>query len=344
MVRESPSGTTAARHNEAMASLSVSSPLKDATVAWSEIVAHPELVLGHYAPDLVAGQGFQVLSHSGGGAIGRIRSVHAGGATFTWGLPHWPDPGLFVLSVANGLRFEATGVPEAEVTRTRRHWQDTADAAARYLGSHNPATDAPVDAVLFDADGVLQQPRTGWLDEFVRLGGPGFVVDAFTAELECLSGKGDLRPLLEALLERSATGGTVDEVLAAWHDIVVDPDALALVERVRRAGLTVGLATNQQSYRGAHMRDVLDLDRHFDHTFYSFEVGHAKPSPAYFEQVAADLDIAAQRIVFIDDAPANIVGARAAGLRAVLHRSSRGADGLAEDLRSVGVPLSPAGH
>ena len=322
-----------------MASLSVTSPLTDASTAWLEIVAHPELVWGFYAPDLAPEQDFQVLSYSGGGAAGRIESVEHRRVSFTWGQPHWPEPGHFVLSISDVLRFDASHVPEAELSRTSAHWQLTADAAGRYLRSRNAPTDAAPSALLFDADGVLQMPRPGWLERFVQIGGEEFVVDAFAAELDCLAGKADLRPMLQSLLQRAGTGGTVDQVLAAWHDIVVDPDALALVAQVRQSGLTVGPATNQQSYRGAHMRNVLDLDRHFDHTFYSYEVGHAKPSTAYFEQVAAQLQVPAGQIAFVDDAPANIVGARAAGLQAVLHRSSGGANGLADDLRSLGVPL-----
>jgi putative hydrolase of the HAD superfamily len=199
-------------------------------------------------------------------------------------------------------------------------------------------------AVLFDADGVLQVPRPGWLSDFVRLGGPNFVVDAFAAERECLAGGGDLRPLLQTVLDQGGTGTTVDEILTIWHDIVIDDEAIALVDRVRRAGLVTALATNQQSYRGTHMREVLDFDRHFDRTFYSYEVGYAKPSVDYFSHIVEALAVPAAQVAFVDDAPANVVGARAAGLRAALHRTSTGAAGLADQLRALGVPLAAAHH
>ena len=322
-----------------MSSLSITRPLPDAATLWNEITAHPELLFGHFAPDLEPGRSYRVISQSGSGAEGRIEAVGAGTATFGWGQPSWPAPGRFVLTVGEAFELAATGVPDDALAETAAHWDRIADGAVAYLRSTNPTSDEPPAAVLFDADGVLQAPREGWLDEFVRLGGRTFVVDAFTAELQCLDGTNDLAPMLQTLLDEAGTGGTVDEVLDVWHDIVIDPDALALVGAVREAGLSTGLATNQQSYRGAHMRDVLDFDRHFDHTFYSYEVGHAKPSAAYFGHIVAHLGLPADRVAFVDDAPANVTGARAAGLRAVLHRTRVGASGLLEDLRSLGVPV-----
>ena len=93
------------------------------------------------------------------------------------------------------------------------------------------------------------------------------------------------------------------------------------------------------SYRGGHMRHVYGIDRHFDHAFYSYEVGHAKPSPAFFGHIVAELGLPAEQVAFVDDAPANVRGARLAGLRAALHRVGDGASGLAADLAGLGVPI-----
>lgn len=317
----------------------VTRPLTDPAAAWDEIVAHPELVWGHFAPDLEPGREYQVVGFTGSGAQGRIESVRDRGTTFTFARPGWPAASRVELVVSDALQITVRDVPAAAAEELGAHWEQVADGVAAYLNSRNPASDAPVEAVLFDADGVLQMPGAGWLDEFTRLGGPRFVVDAFAAEVECLAGGGDLRPRLQRLLDEAGTGGTVDEVLAAWHTIDVDDAVLALVGRLRAAGVTVGLATNQQSYRGAHMRDVLGLDEHFDRSFYSYEVGHAKPSAGYFEHIVADLTVPADRIAFVDDAPPNVVGARQVGLRAALHRTTAGSAGLATALAGLGVSV-----
>ena len=322
-----------------MASFSLSRPLADPSAAWPEIVAHPELIWGHFAPDLVAGRSYQVISHSGGGAEGSIDSVQDGAVGFTWGRPGWPAAGRFAVAVGEELQITADALPDQMRDAGLAHWTAVAQGIAEYLNSRNARTDDPVAAVLFDADGVLQLPRDGWLDEFTRLGGPNFVVDAFTAELECLAGNRELRPTLERLLAEAGTGATVDEVLTVWHDIVVDPEALDLVRHLRRQGVLVGLATNQQSIRGGHMRRT-GFDEHFDRTFYSYEVGHAKPFGEYFRHIVAELGVPADRIAFLDDAPANVVGARACGLRAALHRTSDGAAGLAASLTQMGVVVA----
>jgi putative hydrolase of the HAD superfamily len=322
-----------------MTAFTLSAPLRHPETAWAELTAHPELLFGHGAPDLVAGRGYAAMSQRGSGGVGTIEAVQPGRIEFTWGGPDWPQPGRFVVFVGPELVVDARAIPEADGDAARAHWQHLLNGAVAYLDSANPGHHAPIAAVLFDADGVLQVPRAGWLDDFVRLGGPDFVVDAFAAEVQCLAGRGDLRPLLQGLLDRAGTGSTVDDVLAVWHDIVVDDAALALVARLRSQGLLVGLATNQQSYRGAHMREVLGFDAHFDQVFYSYEVGHAKPSEAYFEHIAATLQLPPDQIAFVDDAPPNVVGARAAGLRGALHRTSAGAEGLAADLRALGLSV-----
>lgn len=135
----------------------------------------------------------------------------------------------------------ARAVPETEADAARGHWERMVRGAAEYLNHPNADPDAPVRGVPFDAAGVLQWPREGWLADFTRAGGDTFVVDALRAELACLAGGDDLRPRLETLLAASG-GGSVDEILEIWHDIVIDAEALAVVDRVREAGLAGDLA------------------------------------------------------------------------------------------------------
>lgn len=327
-----------------MAAFTLTAELTAPADAWAELSAHPELLFGHHAPDLVPGTDYVAHSQFGSGGRGRIEAVQPGRIEFTWGGAEWPQPGRFVLFVGDALTVDARAVPDEDADEARAHWERMLQVASAFLNTPNPAPDAEVAAVLFDADGVLQQPRPGWLDDFVALGGKRFVVDAFAAERDCLAGGAELKPLLEDLLAASGSGGTVEQVLDVWNDIVVDPEALAVVDAVRGTGVDVGLATNQQSLRGAAMRDGLGLDAHFDHTFYSYEVGHAKPSEDYFRHAVDVLGLPADQIVFVDDAPANVVAARIVGLRGVLHRFTDGAAGLVDDLAGAGVRIPALGR
>ena len=318
-----------------MTAFTLTAPLADPDAAWREVIAHPEVFWGHSAPDLVPGRDYDTVTQLGIRGSGRIETVEPGRVEFVWAVHDWPQPGRFVLFLGHDLVFEARGVPDDHVDAARAYFERAVRAAADYLNQPNPTGTRP-RAVLFDADGVLQWPREGWLADFTRIGGPTFVADAFEAELDCLTGDADLRPRLEALLA-AGTGGNVDEILEIWHDIVIDPDALAVVDRVRAAGLVTVLATNQQSYRGSRLRHHYELDRHFDHAFYSYEVGFAKPSPEYFAHILAALDLAPKQVVFVDDSPGNVRAARAAGVPSALHRPADGAAGLVSELAALGV-------
>lgn len=319
----------------AMTDFTLTASLTDPQPAWAELRAHPELIWGHGAPDLEPGLDYDANNALGIGGHGRIETVEPGRVGFSWAGDGWEQSGRFVLFVGDDLVIEARAIPDDHTDEARAYWERAVATASDYLNQPNPVGTAP-RAVLFDADGVLQWPRPGWLADFTRIGGPTFVADAFAAELDCLTGDADLKPRLEELLA-AGTGGSVDEILEIWHDLVIDPDALAVVDRVRAAGLIAALATNQQSYRGTQMRQRYEMDRHFDHVFYSYEVGAAKPSPEYFQHILAVLELPADQVVFVDDSPSNVRAARAAGVPAVLHRTSTGAAALASELAALGV-------
>lgn len=189
-----------------------------------------------------------------------------------------------------------------------------------------------------DADGVMQYPRAGWLKEMARLGGVGFIAEVFREELTTLTGKADLRELLVEMLRRRGRDCTAEEVLEVWYRIDVDDFMLGLVDRVRAAGLTTVLATNQQSYRGSFMQANLPYTEHFDHQFHSYEVGLAKPDPAYFTHIVQALGIEPSEAVFVDDVMANVRGAEAAGLSAVHFSLSDTYGHLRFRLQALGVP------
>jgi glucose-1-phosphatase len=69
-----------------------------------------------------------------------------------------------------------------------------------------------------------------------------------------------------------------------------------------------------QAYFSQRFADVL---RHFRQVFTSSDIGLRKPDAAAFAYVVAAIGAPAGRILFFDDSPANVEGARACGLKAV---------------------------
>lgn len=94
-----------------------------------------------------------------------------------------------------------------------------------------------------------------------------------------------------------------------------DRAMFALVDELREMGVRVGLLSN--SWGNTYPRE--QIDARFDPIVISGEVGLRKPQAAIYELAIARLGIPAGRVLFLDDAEPNVLGARAAGLQALLH-------------------------
>lgn len=81
------------------------------------------------------------------------------------------------------------------------------------------------------------------------------------------------------------------------------------------------------------VRDVFPSRDAFDHEFLSAELGLMKPAPEVFSAVQALLAAPPERILLIDDIPANVAAARVAGWDAVVYSSN---EELAADLADRG--------
>lgn len=202
--------------------------------------------------------------------------------------------------------------------------------------------------VLWDADGVLQHSTGPWRERLDAAGGPGFAEAVFAAEGPALRGVEPFADCLARLLRSWPADITVEELLGLWEDVDVDAEAFGLVGQVRRSGVPCYLATNQQDHRVRFMRTVLGYDAAFDGSFYSSELGVAKPDPAFFrsvlDRVAADLGRAVRpgEVAFLDDSAANVAAATGLGIRAVRHDPLTGTAGLRAQLAEVGWSLGDA--
>jgi putative hydrolase of the HAD superfamily len=184
-----------------------------------------------------------------------------------------------------------------------------------------------ITTLLWDADGVLQHGPSGWnwRKELDRVGGPGFAEAVFEAELPALIGRASLRTCLETVLHRwPGIDLNSDDLIGLWEMASVDPEAFAYVGEVRRRGVACHLATNQQDHRRRWMRDARGYDEAFDRSYYSCELGVAKPDPAFFAAILDDLGLRPDQVGFIDDSEPNVSAARALGIATYHH--PRGAD------------------
>jgi putative hydrolase of the HAD superfamily len=172
----------------------------------------------------------------------------------------------------------------------------------------------PISAVLWDCDGVLQHGITGVLAQLADLAGPEALPALFEAERPALRGKETLRDAVGRVVADLRLDLTVEQILPMWDRYELDDDALAVLAAVRASGYPCYLATNQQDYRRDSMRPR--YDPLVDGSFYSCEMGVAKPEPAFFRAIVTALDVPADHLLFFDDSPVNVTAARAEGLHA----------------------------
>lgn len=105
------------------------------------------------------------------------------------------------------------------------------------------------------------------------------------------------------------------EQRSAWH---VFPDVQPAVEQMREAGIRLAVISNWL-WGAPELLHDLDLARHFEALVISARVGYNKPHPGIFEHALSVMDVPASEAIHVGDShAADVVGARAVGIRPVL--------------------------
>jgi putative hydrolase of the HAD superfamily len=184
----------------------------------------------------------------------------------------------------------------------------------------------PIEAVIFDLDGVIRHWNDDELDRIeTECGLPARTIldTGFSEDLgpACMTGTLTYREWMDEIRRRvvAAHGDRAVPALDAWEANVgiVDPAAVELLRSVRRS-TTVALLSNGTTRLRRDLH-VLGIDEEFDVVFNTAELGVAKPAVEVFELVVTRLGVTPTTTVFVDDMEENVAGARAAGLHATLH-------------------------
>ena len=198
----------------------------------------------------------------------------------------------------------------------------------------------PVRALIFDMDGLLvdSEPLAERaLVEFLRRRGremhPDFMGETLGRRL----------PEAMALVAgRYDLSEPVDELARAYDALRLEtlrgnlrpmPGAEALLAFARAAGLKLALATSsQRTHADASLAEV-GLTGLFDAEATGDEVERGKPAPDIFLLAARRLGVAPETCAVLEDAPAGIAAARAAGMRALCVPNSK--------TRALDFPVAP---
>jgi putative hydrolase of the HAD superfamily len=98
----------------------------------------------------------------------------------------------------------------------------------------------------------------------------------------------------------------------------IRPEAHDAVARAKAAGAKLAILSNELDlFNGADFRAKLPLLKLFDVIVDATYTKVLKPDPRAYEMCCAELGMAPNACVFLDDQPRNIAGAEAAGMKAV---------------------------
>ena len=182
------------------------------------------------------------------------------------------------------------------------------------------ARNMPIDAVIFDFDGVILDTETplyeSWREMYRRYGADldkahfakyigGADYFDFHAHLERLAG---------VELDRAALGG---ERRRLYGELVSDETALPGVEDriadAKRLGVKLGLASNSDIGWVKSNLEKLGLFRHFDVVRTRDDVVRVKPDPEIYQSALRALGAAPENAIAIEDSANGARAAKAAG-------------------------------
>lgn len=182
-------------------------------------------------------------------------------------------------------------------------------------------------AILFDADGVCIIPKETFAAQYAR--DHGFDLKellAFWDDFQSpMRGEADLKDILKRHRKAWRLTGDIDNHINEWFNAENKPDVelVGLIQELRKSGIKCYLATNQEQYRAAFIKEEMFVNV-FDDMFFSFEIGEVKPSKNYFSAVIkklADQEIELEHVAFFDDRPENIQAAQAVGIPSYLYKN-----------------------
>jgi len=186
-----------------------------------------------------------------------------------------------------------------------------------------------IRVVLFDYGGVLAEEgfREGL---FTIARQQGLEPDAFYQAAQegvydtgFVSGTGTEADFWRYMRERfSLQGDDASLSTEILQRFVLRPRMVALVRALRRRGFLVGILSDQTVWL-----DQLDQSdrfyREFDRLYISYRLGKGKRDASLFDDVAADLGLSPDKLVFIDDNQGNMKRACSRGMNGIEFTSEK---------------------
>ncbi|HEU5198023.1 MAG TPA: HAD family phosphatase [Ktedonobacterales bacterium] len=213
---------------------------------------------------------------------------------------------------------------------------------AGVFSQNSPAQQA-LQAVIWDLDGVIvdssQQHRRSW-QLLAAETGVSFTDDDFWSSF----GRSNAA-IIPLHWGAQLTPAQVDDLAnrkeVYFRDILRKeglkalPGALELMQEARAAGIKQSLASSTPVENIKVVSELLGLERWLDAFVSGDRLPRGKPAPDVFLLAAKTLGVEPERSVVIEDAPAGVAAAKAAGMRCLAVTTSHPAAALAAADRIV---------
>lgn len=186
---------------------------------------------------------------------------------------------------------------------------------------------------LFEAWGIASEDASTFISEFwkhvLEKGRQHFLTDSSFAEPDNIE---NARAFLAGHgldSDPAAVARLLDTLFVPMsHRVSLEPyeDTIEVLNAVKGAGLRTGVVTNRWLYGMRVLEDLayFGLDNLIDVLVSSEEVGFRKPHPLIFETALERLAVRPDETVMVGDSyEADILGARAAGIDAILKLNGR---------------------
>ena len=190
-----------------------------------------------------------------------------------------------------------------------------------------------VKAVVFDMGGVLLlldinkcikafKERAGFedIEDYLNV----YHQKGFVGELE--AGNITADEFVAECLKHSRPGTTAQTILDCFEEFLVglNEDMLAFIREIA-PDYDLYILSNNNPLSSASFGRMMDaagmsFDKYFKKCFFSFRLHQLKPFPEIYRTTIDGIGLPADEILFIDDAPANIAAAQAAGIRTILYK------------------------
>ena len=182
------------------------------------------------------------------------------------------------------------------------------------------------ELVLFDFGGVLAEEgfRNGLVAIALRngLNPEKFWQQAYALTFNggYVTGKMDEATFWQTMREQTGIKGSDadlrPEILSRFE---LRSWMIEVVKKLREADIRCAILSDQTNWLD-ELNEKYDFFRWFDRVFNSFYMGKSKQDPTIFDDIAKELHVNLEKILFIDDNLENIERARKKGLQTILFK------------------------